>query len=339
MRADGALRGKMKDEELYRGDLVEVRSPSDILATLDESGALAGLPFMPEMVAYCGRRFTVSYRADKICDTVEYTGSRRVPSAVYLEDLRCNGSGHDGCQAECRILWKAAWLRKVTSDTPPAPAFTPSAAQALLERVSRDTRSIVEKEGKVESLYRCQNTDILRYSEYLYVWDPRPYLREYTSGNVSLFHFLQVSSRAAVTEPMRKFGYMPEIHLPGTAAPTDKFAPLNLQPGELVRVKSKEEIAKTLTPEGRTKGMWFDREMMPYCGGVYRVRQRIERFIYERNGRLLVLKNQPVTLEGAICSGDRSICRWFCPRAIYPFWHECWLERVETAPKTEGKSF
>ena len=32
----------MKDEELYRGDLVEVRSPSEILATLDESGALAG---------------------------------------------------------------------------------------------------------------------------------------------------------------------------------------------------------------------------------------------------------------------------------------------------------
>jgi len=58
------------------------------------------------------------------------------------------------------------------------------------------------------------------------------------------------------------------------------------------------------------------------------VRQRIERFIYECSGKLLVPKDQPVTLEGVVCSGDRSICRWLRPRAIYPFWRECRLERV-----------
>jgi hypothetical protein len=320
--------GKMKNEELYRGDLVEVRSPSEILVTLDESGVLAGLPFMPEMVAYCGRRFTVSHRADKVCDTVKYTGSRRIPNAVLLDDLRCDGSGHEGCQAECRIFWKGAWLRKVTPDTPPAPPFSPSEAQALFERASRETKSSVEKNGKVEKRYRCQNTDILRYSDFLNVWDPRPYVQEYTSGNVSLLHFVQVTSRAAVTEPLRKLGYIPEIHLPGTADPKDKFEPLNLQPGELVRVKTKEEIAKTLTPEGRHRGMWFDREMLPYCGGTYRVRQRIGRFVNERDGKLVVMKNQPVTLDGVVCSGDRSVCRWLCPRAVYPFWHEVWLERA-----------
>lgn len=324
----------MKDAELHRGDVVDVRSPSEILATLDESGTLDGLPFMPEMVANCGRRFTVSYRADKICDTVDYTGSRRVPNAVLLEDLRCNGSGHDGCQAECRIFWKESWLRKLPPDAPPAPPFPASDAAALVERVSRYVRSAVEKDGRAAPRYRCQNTDIPRYSEYLDVWDPRPYLREYTSGNVSLPHFLRVSARAAVTEPLRKLGLVPEIHLPGTASPSDTFELLNLQPGELVRVKSKEEIAKTLTPDGRNKGMWFDREMMPYCGGVFRVRQRIERFINERDGKMLVLKNPPVTLEGVVCSGDRSICRWLCPRAIYPYWRECWLERIETIAKS-----
>ena len=318
----------MNQEELYRGDLVEVRGPAEILATLDESGALAGLPFMPEMVVYCGRRFAVDRRADKVCDTVKYTGSRRVPNAVLLEDLRCDGSEHQGCQAECRIFWKEAWLRKVAPNARPAPPFPLSEAHALIERASQNTRSKVENGGKVETRYRCQNTDILHYSDFLNVWDPRPYVREYTSGNVSLFHFVQVTSRAAVTEPLRKLGYVPEIHLPGAAAPGDKFEPLNLQPGELVRVKSKEEIAKTLTPEGRHRGMWFDREMLPYCGGVYRVRQRIGRFINERDGKLVVMKNQPVTLDRVVCSGDRSICRWLCPRAVYPFWHECWLERV-----------
>ena len=318
----------MKSKELYRADLVEVRRPSEILATLDASGKLEGLPFMPEMVPYCGRRFEVARRADKICDTVKYTGSRCIPNAVLLADLRCDGAGHDGCQAECRFFWKEAWLRKVAPDEPPAVPFPPSEAHALLERVSPHTRSTVEKDGKVETRYQCQNTCILEYSDFLSVWDPRAYVREYTSGNVSLSHFVRVTSRAAVTETVRKLGFLPEIHLPGTAAPGDKFKRLNLQPGELVRVKSKEEIAKTLTPGGRNGGMWFDREMLPFCGGVYRVRQRIERFIHEGDGTMVVFKNQPVTLEGVACSGERSVCRWLCPRAIIPFWRECWLERV-----------
>ena len=40
-------------------------------------------------------------------------------STVYLEDLRCDGSGHDGCQAGCKIYWKEAWLRRVEDDSRP----------------------------------------------------------------------------------------------------------------------------------------------------------------------------------------------------------------------------
>jgi hypothetical protein len=36
------------------GELVEVRSAEEILATLDENGEPDGLPFMPEMLAWCG---------------------------------------------------------------------------------------------------------------------------------------------------------------------------------------------------------------------------------------------------------------------------------------------
>jgi hypothetical protein len=77
--------------------------------------------------------------------------------------------------------------------------------------------------------------------------------------------------------------------------------------------------------------MWFDREMLPFCGGTFRVRRRIHRFIDERaGGRMVELtKNDCVTLEGVVCSGDLSLRRWFCPRAIYPYWRECWLRRVE----------
>jgi hypothetical protein len=318
----------MSDVELHRGDLVEVRSPREILATLDAGGRYEGLPFMPEMIPFCGKRFTVWRRADKVCDTVNYSGSRRLPDTVMLGELRCDGAGHDGCQAECRIFWKAAWLRPVAED---APASLPPSAddiEMLRARVLPYTRSVAGANGKNESIYRCQNTDLPKCSKLLGLWDPRPYVNEYTSGNVSFAHFLKVTSRAAVTEPMRKLGFVPEIHLPGTAGKDDVHPDLDLKPGEWVRVKSKEEISRTLTPQGRSFGMWFDREMLPYCGKVYRVRQRISRFIHEQNGRMLTPKNSSVTLEGVVCSGDYSICRWFCPREIYPYWREFWLERV-----------
>ena len=51
------------------GELVEVRSESEILATLDENGELENLPFMPEMLQVCGRRFRVDRPALKPYDT------------------------------------------------------------------------------------------------------------------------------------------------------------------------------------------------------------------------------------------------------------------------------
>ena len=56
------------------GELVEVRSAEEIRATLDENGELDGLPFMPEMLAFCGRRLTVHKVAHKSCDYIGQTG-------------------------------------------------------------------------------------------------------------------------------------------------------------------------------------------------------------------------------------------------------------------------
>jgi hypothetical protein len=322
----------MAHEELRRGDLVEVLGPAEILATLDERGALGGLPFMPEMAAFCGRRLLVDRRADRVCDTVRYSGIRQVPDGVFLGELRCNGSAHGGCQADCRVVWKADWLRRVTPDTPPPALFARRDLDALVERCSRDVKSTVEEKGKTRERWWCQATELPAASRHIKLMDAGSYVNEYRTGNVGLGHFLRVMTRVVVQEPMRKLGLIPEIHLPGTASAPAADPPLNLQPGELVQIKSKEEIATTLTPDGRHRGMWFDREMMPYCGGTYRVRQRVRRFIHDGDGRMIEFKkNACVTLEDVVCSGDRSLCRWFCPRAIYPYWSECWLRRVDSA--------
>ena len=77
------------------------RSPSAIFATFDETGAMAGLPSMPELAAYHGQGFKANRRADKVCDTVTHTGSRFITDAVLLDDVRCDGSEYKcwRCQA------------------------------------------------------------------------------------------------------------------------------------------------------------------------------------------------------------------------------------------------
>ncbi|HYZ02872.1 MAG TPA: hypothetical protein VFA92_15365, partial [Candidatus Binatia bacterium] len=98
------------------GEIVEVRSEAEILATLDERAELESLPFMPEMLQFCGRRFRVDKLAVKLCDTIGSTGMYRMRNAVHLEGLRCDGQAHGGCQAGCLIYWKEAWLKRVPAD-------------------------------------------------------------------------------------------------------------------------------------------------------------------------------------------------------------------------------
>src|SRR5262245_56195067 len=109
------------DTRLRVGDLVEVRSAEEILATLDERGELDNLPFMPEMLRFCGKRLTVNKVAHKLCDTISQTGMHKMENAVHLTGARCDGASHGGCQAACLIYWKDAWLKKVEPGSPNSP--------------------------------------------------------------------------------------------------------------------------------------------------------------------------------------------------------------------------
>src|SRR5262249_7046477 len=69
---------------LRPGEVIEVRSLPEILATLDENGCCDGMPFMPEMVGFCGHRFPVHRRVEKVWEYGHGTGNRRVRDAVLL---------------------------------------------------------------------------------------------------------------------------------------------------------------------------------------------------------------------------------------------------------------
>jgi len=100
---------------------------------------------------------------------------------------------------------------------------------------------------------------------------------------------------------------------------------LNLEPGEIVEVKSEEEIGKTLDTRGSHKGLLFLPEMREYCGKRFRVFKRLERMMIESTGEVRRVKNT-VLLEGLVCDGSRH---HGCDRSCFFFWREIWLRRLK----------
>lgn len=342
--------------EMRAGDLVEVRSKDEILRTLDKQGRLDGMPFMPQMFQYCGKRFKVYKRAHKTCDTTSIYTGRRLSDGIHL-NLRCDGQAYNGCQAACLIFWKERWLKLVNETAKPAKSSPANAARNVgmtenrgcaEEDVRKATRAPDSKLSD-ETLYVCQATQLLDFTEPLPWWDARQYLEDYTSGNASLWQIVR--------------GFIYICYYYGTLAKSDRFggparwlydriqalwggppfprrrgelpvgrpgpvAVLNLQPGELVRIKSYEEIRATIHNDNKNCGMMFDAELVPYCRRTFRVRGRVEKFIDEKTGMMKTLKTPAVILDDVFCRAQYSNHRMFCPRSIYSWWREVWLERV-----------
>jgi len=349
---------KMK-RKLSAGDWVEVRSKEEILKTLDDKGQLDGMPFMPEMLRFCGQRFQVYKRAHKTCDyTTSYPfHTRRLKETVHLEP-RCDGEAHDGCQAGCLLYWKQAWLRAVSGDQRRIAALSGETPAGVVDGASsvRCNESEVSARTQISDpnggppTYVCQATQIPYETKPLAWWDLRQYIEDYWSGNVGLERifsgliysiFYHLSQAGIGLGPvMRRFydefhaiwggtlfprkpGLIPE----GMPTPSGT---LNLRPGELVRVKSHEEILKTVDAGNKNRGMYWDAELVPYCGGTYRVLKSVTKIIHEKTGKMVEMKNPCIILDSVVCQARYSQCRMLCPKAMYPYWREIWLERVAT---------
>ena len=182
---DGSL-GRLRP-----GDAVEVRSVEEILATLDETGRLDGLPFMPEMLQFAGKRLPVYRRAIKACDTIGNTGMYRMERAVHLEGARCDGAAHGGCQASCLLYWKEAWLKPVSPDRdldrPGAETERAREAETVtVETLERATR--VDSAGSDEPIYSCQATDLPKAApNHIRGWDLGQSVRDVQAGNARVW--------------------------------------------------------------------------------------------------------------------------------------------------------
>jgi hypothetical protein len=320
----------MKRHGYRAGDRVIVRSPEEILATLDADGTLHGLPFMPEMLDWCGKPLRVERRAEKTCVDVaspEYPNRRFAANdVVFLEGARCDGRGHDGCKRGCKIFWKEDWLRPFDS----AETSTQTSRTELNEVLSR------LKTKSDENRYFCQSTQLCKATESFpgrkKLWMLRIALREIRNGDRSVSEMLKLWVRWSWQRLRRLVHGEQWLRGPHEQTPT---VSLGLKPGEVVRLKSRAEIVATLDHRRRNRGLGVCYEMTRYCGGQAEVRDRVDRLIDERTGKMREVRD--TVLLSSMHSKTMTLrdpdCLCFdelgdCPRGELMYWREIWLERA-----------
>jgi hypothetical protein len=308
---------RKKETKLRTGDWVQVKSAEEIAHTLDADGTLDGLPFMPEMLPYCGRRFRVLRWAEKSC--VEFPGGWykirefRENDVLVLDDLRCSGANHDGCQRGCLLFWKAAWLHKMeTGQLVPSEDHL-SGRKELCTRL----RTIAEP-GR----YFCQSTELANATQPM--TRSRILLKCLYDVRFGSRRVLEMARLVLVPLWRKATRRWPRRRLTGPLKRTP-VGNLNLQPGEWVEIKSATEVAQTLDARGRNRGLQCDYGMCQYSGGKYRVRNRLDRMISESTGEMRAVEST-VILEGLHCLCWNALGG--CPRQDFMYWREIWLKRV-----------
>ncbi len=106
--------------KLKPGEKVRVKSLEEIKLTLDEHNKCQGLAYTPSMNKYCEGTYTVLKRVEKIFDERRWR-LVKLKNVVILDGVYCDGAGGldkawDGCDRTCFILWKEAWLERISTE-------------------------------------------------------------------------------------------------------------------------------------------------------------------------------------------------------------------------------
>jgi hypothetical protein len=305
---------RMFGHRFLPGDTVRVRSRAAIDATLDERGALDSLPFMEEMASFCGRTARVYRVVDKIYDYGRSRQMRRLDGCVLLAGWRCDGMHHGGCEAACYLIWKADWLEPaLDDDAPQTLSGTPQRAQG-------------------QPPYHCQYTTLTQSSHAVPEFNLRGLLGPLIVGNLTLSAWLiAVATRGfnAFQEWRGGAAFPARPDADGQAAPVST----TLSTGEWVRIRMPWEIARTLDKRSKNRGLWFDRDMLKFCGQMYQVRSRVTKIIDVATLDMIPMKTPCITLRDVHYTGE---FQGFGEQHDFLYWREAWLERCASPLPDHG---
>lgn len=312
------LSRRLLGHDLIVGDDVEVRSWAEIRATLDAQGCLDGLPFMPEMLAMCGRRARVFRCAHRIFDYRKTRRMRHLNGVVLLVGAVCDGSSHGDCDAACHTIWKADWLRRIPRTKhsvrkPPA---------ALQSNPAIDTGILLT--GTQPPRYVCQLTQLNNASRPIGNWSVANFVRPLVAGNVTLLAFVVgwLTHLFNVVQQKRGGVGFPEFETGPPGRQSDDVLPL--KPGDRVLVKSPAEIRATLNDQMIHRGLGFEEDMLKHCGHRYFVQSEIRRLVDIVSGELRTMRTPAYILRDVHFSGERQ---QFNAQYEPLFWRSVWLAR------------
>jgi hypothetical protein len=175
--------------------------------------------------------------------------------------------------------------------------------------------------------FYCQSTELLAATSQFPPLGIRHYLRDLRLGEGGLGRVARIFIRQAINK-IRRWRGMKPYGEPAGSRPGASKGDLDLQPGDWVEIKSREEILATLDPDGKNRGLSFELEMLDHCGRRYQVAYPVRKIILEQTGTMAEITHT-VVLAGVACEGT---CAKNCPRSNYFYWRESWLRRVEDPP-------
>jgi len=342
----------MRRRDLRVGRTVRVKSEREILLTLDERGTLEGLPFTQEMRCFCGKSLQVLKVINRI--HISGVGTRSINNTVILEDARCGGEAHAECGRGCYLLFKTKWLCFPTShnealgDLNDGRAFVKNQEPWFWKQGVQPCQSngavLVKATSRLPALDIRQYLEDFRFGTWrirdtacmlLFVlnrrWGAKEPIWELSLGERSFKDLIRMAvlvfkqtARWHLDRSWRTFLQGAKAK-PITKSQRPLAEPLDLEPGDLVEVKSKKEIFITLDGREKHRGLRFYGPMINDCGKRFRVLKRVHSVVDEMTGKKINNIKDTVLLEGSICTG---ISYRGCPRACYWLWREDWLKKI-----------
>ncbi len=105
-----------------------------------------------------------------------------------------------------------------------------------------------------------------------------------------------------------------------------EYGNANVRSGDIVTVRSKEDIWRMLDDREKYKGCFFIDEMYEHCDKEYKVLKTVDYFFDEFKQKMCKCRDA-VILDGVVCSGRQRLYSVNCDRSCFFFWHTAWLKK------------
>lgn len=292
------------------GDRVYVKSKDKILKLLSPDHKKDGCLFMDQMFSFCGQSYQVKKVVYHFFDEHRYKLYKTLMPLYILDDLRCNNVGESSqpkCNRSCYFLWHEGWIEDVASANP---------HETKKKLPNKPCDMAKEKIQPIKGIPFCQLTNIHDLAQ------KNSWFNDILQMCTKILRTGKRTLKFALNRVYRKLR-------PHTVTESQKeHISEYIQEGDIVRVKSRDEISRLLDDRDKYKRLLFIDEMYEFCDKEYKVLKLIDVFYDETQNKMCRSKNV-VILENVTCSGRQRLYRMKCDRNCFFFWHTAWLKKIQ----------